>query len=128
MKPLRQKMIRAMELRNLAKGTQRNYLLSVIGATRYYQKSPDKLSKEMIEDYLLYLKNGKGNTPGSCSVAASGLRFFYNHVADKKIPIGYRFSKKRTKLPTVLTPEEVWKLIHTPSDIDDGLFSRTSSQ
>ena len=55
MKPLRQKMIRAMELRNLAKGTQRNYLLSVIGVTRYYQKSPDKLSKEMVEDYLLYL-------------------------------------------------------------------------
>ena len=37
-----------MELRNLAKGTQRNYLLSVIGATRYYQKAPDKLSKEMM--------------------------------------------------------------------------------
>jgi len=122
MKPLRQKMIRAMELRNLAKGTQRNYLLSVIGATRYYQKSPDKLSKEMIEDYLLYLKNGKGNTPGSCSVAASGLRFFYNHVADKKIPIDYRFSKKRTKLPTVLTQEEVWKLIHTPKNLKHRLI------
>jgi site-specific recombinase XerD len=117
MKPLRQKMIRAMELRNLAKGTQRNYLLSVIGATRYYQKPPDTLSKEMIEDYLLYLKNGKGNTPGSCSVAASGLRFFYNYVADKNIPIDYRFSKKCTTLPTVLTPEEVLRLIHTPKNL-----------
>ncbi len=126
MKPLRQKMIRAMELRNLAKGTQRNYLLSVIGATRYYQKSPDKLSKEMIEDYLLYLKNGKGNTPGSCSVAASGLRFFYNHVADKKIPIDYHFSKKRTKLPTVLTQEEVWKLIHTPKNLKHRLILMTT--
>jgi site-specific recombinase XerD len=126
MKPLRQKMIRAMELRNLAKGTQRNYLLSVIGATRYYQKSPDKLSKEMIEDYLLYLKNGKGNTPGSCSVAASGLRFFYNHVADKKIPIDYRFSKKRTKLPTVLTPEEVLRLIHTPKNLKHRLILMTA--
>jgi len=126
MKPLRQKMIRAMELRNLAKGTQRNYLLSVIGATRYYQKSPDKLSKEMIEDYLLYLKNGKGNTPGSCSVAASGLRFFYNHVADKKIPIDYHFSKKRTKLPTVLTQGEVWKLIHTPKNLKHRLILMTA--
>ena len=53
MKPLRQKMIRAMELRNLAKRTQHNYLLAVIGLARYYQKSPDQLSKEMIEDYLL---------------------------------------------------------------------------
>ena len=126
MKPLRQKMIRAMELRNLAKGTQRNYLLSVIGVTRYYQTSPDKLSKEMIEDYLLYLKNGKGNTPGSCSVAASGLRFFYNHVADKKISIDYRFSKKRTRLPTVLTPEEIWKLIHTPKNLKHRLILMTA--
>ena len=126
MNPLRQKMIRAMELRNLAKGTQRNYLLSVIGATRYYQKPPDKLSKEMIEDYLLYLKNDKGNTPGSCSVAASGLRFFYNHVADKKIPIDYHFSKKRTKLPIVLTPEEVLKLIHTPQNLKHRLILMTA--
>ena len=126
MKPLRQKMIRAMELRNLAKGTQRDYPLSVIGATRYYQKSPDKLSKKMVEDYLLYLKNGKGNTPGSCSVAASGLRFFYNHVADKKIPIDYRFSKKRTRLPTVLTPEEVLRLIHTPKNLKHRLILMTA--
>ena len=126
MKPLRQKMIRAMELRNLAKGTQRNYLLSVIGVSRCYQKSPDKLSKEMIEDYLLYSKNGKGNTPGSCSVAASGLRFFYNHVADKKIPIDYHFSKKRTKLPTVLTQGEVWKLIHTPKNLKHRLILMTA--
>jgi site-specific recombinase XerD len=126
MKPLRQKMIRAMELRNLAKRTQHNYLLSVIGITRYYQKSPDKLSKEMIEDYLLYLKNAKGNTPGSCSVVASGLRFFYNHVADKKISFDYCFSKRRTKLPTVLTPEEVLKLIHTPKNLKHRLILMTA--
>ncbi len=126
MTPLREKMIKAMELRNLAKNTQRYYLLSVIGLSRYYQKSPDKISKEMIEDYLLYLKNSKGNTPGSCSVAASGLRFFYNHVADKKIAIDYCFSKKRTKLPAVLTPKEVLRLIHTPKNLKHRLILTTA--
>ena len=53
-----------MELRNLSKNTQRYYLSAVIGLARYYQQSPDKLTQEMIEDYLLYLKNDKGNTPG----------------------------------------------------------------
>ena len=83
MTPLRKKMIKAMELRNLSKNTQRYYLSAVIGVARYYQQSPDTLSQEMIEDYLLYLKNDKGNTPGTCATVVAGLRFFYHHVTDK---------------------------------------------
>ena len=49
MTPLRQKMIRAMELRNLAKNTQRGYLTAVTGITRHYQQSPDTLTQQMIE-------------------------------------------------------------------------------
>ena len=87
MTPLRQKMIQAMELRNLAKKTQRYYLSAVIGLACYYQQSPHMLTQEMIEDYLLCLKNGKGNTPGSCANVVAGLWFFYNFVADKQVPI-----------------------------------------
>jgi hypothetical protein len=43
MTPLRQKMIKAMELRNLAKNTQCYYLSAVIGLARHYQQSPDTL-------------------------------------------------------------------------------------
>ena len=41
----------------------------------------------MIEDYVLYLKNDKGNAPDSCANVVAGLRFFYNHVADRPVPI-----------------------------------------
>jgi site-specific recombinase XerD len=98
MTPLRQKMIRAMELRNLAKNTQRGYLTAVTGITRHYRQSPLQLTQEMIEDYLLHLKNNKGNTPGSCASVVTGLRFFYHHVADKPFPINYSFTKKRSHL------------------------------
>ena len=84
MTELRQKMIRAMELRNLSNHTQRAYLSAVTGLSRFYQKSPVSLSKEMIEDYLLYLKNEKGNAPNSCGSVLTGLRFFYNHVAPQR--------------------------------------------
>jgi hypothetical protein len=63
MTTLRQKMIKVMQLQNSADQTQRNYLQSVKGLAPYYKKSPDTVTKEMIEDYLLYLKNDKGNTP-----------------------------------------------------------------
>jgi hypothetical protein len=41
MTPLRKKMIKAMELRNLAKGTQYYYLLAVNGIARFYNQPPD---------------------------------------------------------------------------------------
>jgi integrase/recombinase XerD len=122
MTPLRQKMIKAMELRNLSKNTQRYYLSAVIGVARYYQQSPDTLTQEMIEDYLLYLKNDKGNTPGTCATVVAGLRFFYNHVADRQTPFNYRVRKKTTKLPTVLTQEEIWELIHAPKNLKHQLI------
>jgi integrase/recombinase XerD len=126
MTPLRQKMIKAMELRNLAKNTQRYYLSAVIGLSRHYQQSPDKLTQEMIEDYLLYLKNDIGNSPGSCANVVAGLRFFYNFVADKQIPIDYRFSRKRTKLPAVLTQEDIWLIINTPKNLKHRLVLMTT--
>jgi hypothetical protein len=43
MTPLREKMIRAMELRNLSSHTQRSYLSSVAGLANHYNKSPDQL-------------------------------------------------------------------------------------
>ena len=56
MTELRQKMIRAMELKNLSPHTQRAYLAAVTGLARHYRQSPVGITKEMIEDYLLLLK------------------------------------------------------------------------
>ena len=126
MTPLRQKMIKAMALNNLAKNTQRYYLAAVTGIARYYQQSPDTLSQQMIEDYLLYLRNTKGNTPESCGSVAAGLRFFYKHVAEKEIPFAYRVRKKVRNLPTVLIQEEIWDLIDAPTNLKHRLILMTT--
>jgi integrase/recombinase XerD len=74
MSPLRQKMIKTRELRNPVRETQRGYLSAVKGLAQHYHQSPESLTKGEIEDYLLYLKSEKGNTTGSCSAVAAGLR------------------------------------------------------
>ena len=63
MTPLRQKMIRAMDLKNLSPYTQRAYLTAVTGLAKHYRQSPETISEAMIDDYLLYLKNEKDNAP-----------------------------------------------------------------
>ncbi len=109
MSELRQKMIRAMELKNLSPHTQRAYLAAVTGLARYYRQSPAAITNEMIEDYLLFLK--KTRASNSCGLVLTGLRFFYTHVAEEKLRVGYRMRKKTQKLPTVLAKEQVANII-----------------
>jgi site-specific recombinase XerD len=126
MSELRQKMIRAMELKNLSDNTQRTYLTAVTGLTKHYQKSPDKLSKEMIEDYLLYLKNEKGKCPNSCASALSGLRFFYKHVTHQKISIDFSLTRKVRNLPTVLPYEDIWSIISAADNLKHRMILMTT--
>ena len=126
MTELRQKMIRTMELRNLSDNTQRRYLSAVNGLAKHYQKSPVKINKEMIEDYLLYLKNDKGRAPNSCASALSGLRFFYKHVAKQKISIDYSLTRKVQNLPTVLSQEDIENIINATDNLKHRLILMTT--
>jgi site-specific recombinase XerD len=126
MTELRQKMIRAMELKNLSDNTQRAYLADVTGIARFYNQSPDKFTKEKIEDYLLYLKHDKGNAPNSCYSVLTGLRFFYKYVTEKEIPVTYSIRRTTRKLPQVLTMEEIWKIICSTNNLKHRLILMTT--
>jgi len=126
MTQLRQKMIRAMDLKNLAHHTQRSYLAAVTGLAKHYRRSPEKITETMIEDYLLYLKHKKGNAPASCCSVLTGLRFFYTHTLDKQIAVGFSLSKKPRRLPTVLSKEQVWEIICAPRNLKHRLILMTT--
>ena len=115
-----------MELRNLSDNTQRRYLSAVTGLAKHYQKSPVKITKEMIEDYLLYLKNDKGCAPNSCASALSGLRFFYKNVAEQKISIDYSLTRKVQNLPTVLPQEDIVNIIDATDNLKHRLILMTT--
>ena len=115
-----------MELKNLSKHTKRSYLAAVKGITRFYNQAPDKLTKEKIEDYLLYLKLDKGNAPNSCCAVLSGLRFFYKNVAEKEISITYSLTRKPKKLPQVLPMEDIWNIIHATNNLKHKIILMTT--
>ena len=126
MTQLRQKMIRAMELKNLSFHTQRAYLAAVTGIARFYNQSPDKMTTEKIEDYLLYLKHDKGIAPNSCYSVLTGLRFFYKNVVENEIPVTYSIRRTSRKLPEVLTMEDVWKIICSTNNLKHRLILMTT--
>ncbi len=115
-----------MELANLSDNTQRRYLNAVTGLAKHYHQAPDQLTKQMVEDYLLYLKNDKANAPNTCASTLSGLRFFYNHVAQHKILIEYSLSRKVQKLPSVLPQKDIWNIINATDNLKHRLILMTT--
>jgi integrase/recombinase XerD len=126
MSELRQKMIKMMKLRNLGKTSQRSYLAAVTGLTKYHRKSPDEITKEMIEDYLLYLIDEKKRAPEGVAVVVSGLRFFCKHVLGDEHRSPNYGTRRVRKLPTVLTQEEVWRIINAPKNMKHRLLLMTT--
>ncbi len=77
MSPLRKKMIDIMTLKRYSPKTQKHYLKWVIELSQYFNKSPDKLSNEQIQKFLLYLQNERLLSWSSCNQAAWSICFFF---------------------------------------------------
>ncbi len=126
MTALRQQMIRQMDLKNLSPHTRRSYLSAVNNLAKHYQQSPENITAEMIEDYLLFLKNEKGNAVQSCCLKLTALRFFYKHVLDQPITVGFSLPKTPRRLPSVLTKQQVSRIIDAPGNLKHRLLLMTT--
>ena len=111
MTELRQKMINEMTLRRFAQKTQQAYVGAVAGLAKYYKQSPEKINKEMIQDYLLYLMQERKLSWNSCNVAVSGLRFFYTRTLGMdSMFLNIPPRKKDSILPEIFSTEELESL------------------
>lgn len=117
MTPLREEMIKRLELERLAPNTQDAYLRSVEDLARYYWCPPDRLSLEQIQDYLHYLLVDRELAWSSCNVAACGLSFLYTKVLGRE---SFRLDlpprKRPKRLPEVLSQGEVLRLIEATTN------------
>jgi len=117
MTPLRQKMINEMALRRFAPKTQEAYVAAVAGLARYYKQSPEKIDKQMIQDYLLYLMEERKLSWNSCNVAVSGLRFFYTQALGMdSMFLSIPPRKSQSILPEIFSVEELEKLFSALSN------------
>jgi len=110
---LRKRMLEELQRRNYSQATTRSYILAVKQFAEYFGLSPEKLGAEEIRRYQLYLLNEKKLTPGTVGIRMSALRFLYKKTL-KRRDLAFDdlvYPKKPKKLPVVLSPEEVARLI-----------------
>jgi integrase/recombinase XerD len=107
---LREKMEREIRLRRFSPKTKQAYTGAVYGLAKYYNKSPDLISNEEIQEYILYLMD-KGYSWSTCNVAINSFKFFYTKTIKRKsIKLYLPPRKKRQILPEVLSKQEVERL------------------
>src|SRR5260370_10587278 len=111
-RPLRRRMIEDMTIRKLAPETQRNYIRLMKSLAAFIGRSPDKASFEDVRRFQLHLATRGADTPTRNSTV-SALRFFFR-VTLKRYAIDEhtRFIHEPRRLPVVLSPEEVARLLN----------------
>ena len=111
MTPLRQRMTNDMTVRGLAENTKRSYLTSVTGLARHYRRSPDQISAQEVQDYLLYLHEQRGLSWKSCNCVRHGVRFLYRITLGVPDPHFYvPGAKTPSTLPQILNHDELVRL------------------
>jgi site-specific recombinase XerD len=111
MSPLRRRMIEDMTIRKFAPKTQHDYLQRVKNFAAFLGRSPDTASFEDVRRYQLHLTTSGVGVP-SLNQAVSTLRFFFRVTLKRHDILEHtHFIREPRKLPVVLSPEEVARLL-----------------
>ena len=111
MSPLRQRMLDALILRGKAQRTQEAYIDAVARMAGHFRRSPDKLSAQEVQQYLLHLLRERKLARSSVNQYGCAYRFFYGTVLGWdgnafQIPL----APAPQRLPEILSREELARL------------------
>ncbi len=109
--PLRQRLIEDMSMRKLSPNTQSGYIRAVRNLTRFLGHPPDTATAEELRKFQLYMVDN-GTSPITLNTTITALRFFFGITLERADAVN-KMSTVRVpqKLPVVLSPEEVARLI-----------------
>jgi len=109
--PLRQRFIDDMRMRKLSPKTISGYLRTVLRFYDWLGRSPDTATAEDLRGYQMHLVD-QGISSISLNASITGLKFFFTNTLDQPELVRYMQTvHEPRKIPTVLSPEEVARLI-----------------
>jgi len=110
--PLRRRMIEDMAIRKLAPKTQQGYIRTIKDFAAFLGRSPDAASFEDVRRFQLHLV-AKGTGTPILNHTVSALRFFFRITLKRHdITEHTHFIREPRKVPVVLSPEEVARLLN----------------
>jgi site-specific recombinase XerD len=112
MTALRKRMDADMQVRGMAARTRETYLWAVTGLAKFYRRSPDQISDDEVQAYLLHLIRDRHRAWSTCHIVVHGLRFFF-HMTLKRDRTTFSSPSMRQPgtLPALLSRAEVQRLL-----------------
>jgi len=115
---LRRMMLEELQRRNYSDRTIRYYLQAVALFAKHFGKRPDQLGPDELRTYQAYLLRERKLAVGTVVARVAALRFFYvrtlkRHEFREYLP----YPKDHRRLPTVLSLEEVTRLIDAAGNL-----------
>lgn len=110
MTPLRKRFSEDLQLAGYSKRTQESYIYSVSKLAQYFGKSPSDISNEELRHYLLYHKNKYA--ANTTTMALCAIKLLFEKTLQRPMPVfKLTRTKKKNKLPQVLSRQEVQQLL-----------------
>jgi len=116
---LRKRMLEDLQRRNYNVDTIRGYILAVEQFAKHFDKSPELMGVEEIGQFQLHLLREKKLALGTIALRMGALRFLYKKTLKRRdmdfddLPL----LKTPKKLPVVLSPDEVTRLIEAAPNL-----------
>jgi len=99
---------RACQLAGHGKETQESYIRAVRLLAEHFDKTPDLITEDELQDYFLYRINETKWAPSTLRVSHCGIRFFFKNVLKRKWhTFDFIQAQKEKRLPDILSVEEV---------------------
>jgi integrase/recombinase XerD len=109
---LRKMMLEELQRRNFAESTTEAYIRAVKEFSQYFNIPPDRLGPRHIREYQAALFQKRKFSPNTVAQHLAALRFFYIKTLRKAWSITETpYPKRAVQLPTILSQEEVTRLI-----------------
>ncbi len=115
---LRKLVLDELQRRNYAQNTVRAYIHAIEDFAKYFHRSPDRLGPEHIREYQVHLFRDCKLSPGTIEGRTAALRFlFVKTLRRPYLPDHIPFPKRQRRMPTVLSQEEVARLIASAQNL-----------
>jgi integrase/recombinase XerD len=126
MTPLRQRMIREMQLCQFCPGTIQSYVSTVARLAKFYGRSPEQLQLEQVRSYVHHLLVEAKLAPGTCNQQAAAITFFYRQVLGQSSFDLKMRRKHSARLPEVYSQEELVRLFQATGNLQHRVFLMTT--
>jgi len=111
MSPLRERMIRELQLQRKSPNTIKAYVSAVSQLAQHYRRSPEQISHEEVRDFFHHLVTVRKLAVSSLNQKLAGIRFLYRRVLGQA-EFDLRIDRKRSgRLPEPLSRAEVERLL-----------------